>query len=168
MVNSKINNNSYKVEFDETNKFRGVVNTNNFEFVIKSKNTNNYCVVMDGVEYDIDIISADSNNKTVKMFVNGRVFDFALEDKFDLLIKDLGFKDTVENSEKEIKSTMPGLIIDVHVQKGSIVSKGDGLITLEAMKMENIIKASENYIIKEVSIKKGDTVEKNDVLFELE
>jgi len=168
MVNSKINSNSYKVEFDKTNKLKGVVNTVDFEFKIKSEDENNYCVVMDEVEYDIDIISTDSNNKTVKMLVNGKVFDFALEDKFDILIKDLGFNDDVNNYEKYIKSTMPGLVIDIHVKKGSIVSKEENLLTLEAMKMENIIKASENYIIKKINIKKGDAVEKNDVLFELE
>ena len=168
MVNSKINSNSYKVEFEKTNKLKGIVNANDFEFAIKSENANSYCVVMDGIEYDIDVISTDTSKKIVKMFVNGKVFDFELEDKFDLLIKDLGFNNVIDSSEKFVKSTMPGLVIDVHVQNGSIISKGDKLLTIEAMKMENVIKASENYRVKKVNIKKGDTVEKNDVLFELE
>ena len=61
---------------------------------------------------------------------------------------------------------MPGMIIDLRVKAGDQVKAGDPLLVLEAMKMENIIKAPGEGTVKQVKIKKGDTVEKNQVLIE--
>ncbi len=61
---------------------------------------------------------------------------------------------------------MPGLIIDLRVKDGDAVMPGDPLLILEAMKMENMIKASAAGIVKSVKVKKGDSVEKNQVLIE--
>jgi biotin carboxyl carrier protein len=61
---------------------------------------------------------------------------------------------------------MPGLIIDLRVKEGDQVKAGDPLLILEAMKMENIIKASGDSIVKSLKVKKGETVEKNQVLIE--
>jgi biotin carboxyl carrier protein len=64
----------------------------------------------------------------------------------------------------EIKAPMPGLVLDVRVSEGEAVKKGDAIIVLEAMKMENIIKSPTDGIIKKISVKKGVAVEKNQVL----
>ena len=168
MVNSKVNSNTYKVDHDAHNKLKGTVNAEEFEFMIKSEEDKNYCIIKDDVEYDVDVISTDLNKKSVKIIVNGMTFDINIEDEFDALVKRLGFRNKVNNSEKLVKALMPGLIIGVHVVEGEIVSKGQKLLTLEAMKMENVIKASDDLKIKKTNFKKGDTVEKNDILFELE
>ena len=54
------------------------------------------------------------------------------------------------------------------VQPGQTVAKGDGLLILEAMKMENMLKAEEEGIIKSVNVSVGDAVEKNNVLIDFE
>jgi biotin carboxyl carrier protein len=61
---------------------------------------------------------------------------------------------------------MPGLIVDLRVKAGDKVKPGDALLILEAMKMENMIKASAESIVKSVKVVKGDSVEKNQVLIE--
>jgi biotin carboxyl carrier protein len=61
---------------------------------------------------------------------------------------------------------LPGLIVDLHVKAGDSVNPGDALLILEAMKMENLIKASAQSVVKSVRVKKGDSVEKNQVLIE--
>jgi biotin carboxyl carrier protein len=61
---------------------------------------------------------------------------------------------------------MPGLIIDLKVKQGDVVKAGDALLILEAMKMENIIKAPGEGTVKMIKAKKGDSVEKNQVLIE--
>ena len=65
-----------------------------------------------------------------------------------------------------VRAPMPGLIIDLKVRNGDTVKAGDALLILEAMKMENIIKAPGDATVKSVKVSKGDGVEKNQVLIE--
>ena len=167
MINSKINSNNYSIEFDAKNKFRGKINNDSFNFVIKSENNDNYHIVKDGVEYDIDIISVNTEAKSIQTLINGKSFEITLEDEFDAIVNKLGFRNKAKNTEKIVKAHMPGLIINIHVKNGDTVLKGQKLLTLEAMKMENIIKATDTITIKEVKVKKGNTVEKNDILFDI-
>lgn len=66
-----------------------------------------------------------------------------------------------------IKSPLPGTIIDLHVKVGDTVRTGDKLLTLEAMKMENIINSDKSGQIVTVNFKKGDTVMEGDMLIEI-
>ncbi|HNM32873.1 MAG TPA: biotin/lipoyl-binding protein, partial [Chitinophagales bacterium] len=66
------------------------------------------------------------------------------------------------------KAPMPGLVLDILVEAGQAVNKGDNLIILEAMKMENIIKASGSGTVKSIHVQKKDAVEKNQLLIEME
>ena len=59
---------------------------------------------------------------------------------------------------------MPGLVLKVLVNEGQEFKKGDNLLVLEAMKMENILKAPVDGTVKGIKIKAGDKVEKNEVL----
>ena len=61
---------------------------------------------------------------------------------------------------------MPGLVLSVLVKEGDEVKKGDNLLVLEAMKMENIIKSPADVTIKSIKIKASDKVEKNQVLIQ--
>lgn len=60
---------------------------------------------------------------------------------------------------EQVKSPMPGTILDVRVQQGQRVKKGDILVILEAMKMENEIMAPCDGTVSGVNVRKGDTVE---------
>jgi biotin carboxyl carrier protein len=59
---------------------------------------------------------------------------------------------------------MPGLVLKIMVEPGQEVSKGDGLLILEAMKMENIIKAPTDGVVKSIEVEQSNAVEKNQVL----
>lgn len=59
----------------------------------------------------------------------------------------------------QVKAPMPGTILDVRVQSGAHVKKGDVLVILEAMKMENEIQAPADGTVTSVSVRKGDSVE---------
>jgi pyruvate carboxylase subunit B len=63
---------------------------------------------------------------------------------------------------------MPGLVVRVQVQPGGQVSVGDGLVVLEAMKMENELKAQAAGVVKRVRVAPGEAVEKGQVLVEFE
>lgn len=69
---------------------------------------------------------------------------------------------------KVLKAPMPGLIVKVEVEPGQDVKKGDGLVIVEAMKMENELKAAHSGKVKAIKIQTGQPVEKNQVLIEFE
>lgn len=62
---------------------------------------------------------------------------------------------------------MPGLVLKLIVTEGEEIKKGDSVLILEAMKMENIIKAPVDGRIKSIRVKVKEAVEKNQVLLEL-
>jgi len=118
--------------------------------------------------YRAENISVDSLHKTVSITLNGREYSFTIEDNLDQLIDKMGLS-TVDNEvSKEVKAPMPGLILDIMVKPGQAVLQGDSLLILEAMKMENVIKAEADTIVAEVKLSKGDTVEKNQVILVFE
>lgn len=67
-----------------------------------------------------------------------------------------------------IKSPLPGSVIKVFVTVGANVQKGDTLLTLESMKMENSILAEKHGVVKAIHVKAGQAVMQDDALFDLE
>lgn len=68
----------------------------------------------------------------------------------------------------EIKAPMPGRIVKVEVSEGDEVTEGQGLVVVEAMKMENEYKSPLNGVVKTVAVKEGDTVEAGTLLILVE
>ncbi len=68
----------------------------------------------------------------------------------------------------EVMPPMPGRIVEVLVEEGDAVEAGQGLVVLEAMKMQNEIDAPGASVVKEVLVEEGDAVEASDVLVVLE
>jgi biotin carboxyl carrier protein len=67
-----------------------------------------------------------------------------------------------------ILSFIPGTVLDIMIENGQKVKKGDDLMILEAMKMQNKLKCNMDGKIKSIAVKKGDKVSKGTVLLELE
>ena len=123
-------------------------------------------LLIDHKSYRAEVVMADPITKTFEVKINGRLYPVQLKDKFDLLLDKMGMNNGAAGKANSIKAPMPGLIIDLRVTEGDQVKPGDPLLILEAMKMENTIKASADTVVKSVKVKKGDSVEKNQVLIE--
>lgn len=67
-----------------------------------------------------------------------------------------------------LRAPMPGLVIKVEVQEGDVVARGQGLVIVEAMKMENELKAEGDGRVRKVLVTAGHTVEKDQILVEFE
>jgi len=67
-----------------------------------------------------------------------------------------------------IVSFIPGTVLDIMIEPGQVVKKGEELMILDAMKMQNKLKSSMDGKVKSIAVKKGDKVSKGTVLLELE
>lgn len=121
-------------------------------------------VIYQNKSYSLELVSFDKTDKTAAVKVNGSIYKVTVEDQFDQLLKQLGMDNLTTAKVQQIKAPMPGLVLSVLVAVGDEVKKGDSLLVLEAMKMENMIKSPTDGIIKKIAIKQGDKVEKNEVL----
>ena len=70
----------------------------------------------------------------------------------------------VAGAGEKVQAPMPGTILDIKVAVGDTVSRGQTVVILEAMKMENDIVASCDGKITSILVSKGDTVNSDDVL----
>lgn len=121
-----------------------------------------YHLLINNASFTIEIIKAVG--KEVQLVVNGTPYSVVLSDEYDSLLKDLGISTAGNTKSAGLKAPMPGLVLKLLVNEGDEVKKGDNLLVLEAMKMENMIKAQDVCTIKSVRIKAGQTVEKGQIL----
>ena len=123
-------------------------------------------VIYEHKSFNTELVELNKAEKQCIIKVNGNTYKIQVEDQFDQLLKKLGLDNLATNKVAEIKAPMPGLVLNVMVAEGVEVKKGDNLLILEAMKMENILKSSTDGIVKKVLIKQGDKVEKNQLLIQ--
>jgi biotin carboxyl carrier protein len=90
-----------------------------------------------------------------------------VDEKTDRMHKLMGASGAVAKASS-LKAPMPGLILKVEVEVGQLVKKGDGLVVVEAMKMENELRAHAPASVKEIKVKPGQAVEKNQILIVFE
>ena len=151
---------------------------NNFDFNVSPEQVSSldalkmsasqFHVLQGHKSYKCEIETSDINSKSYKVKVNGNIYNINIFNELDILIKDMGFEVGASKKVNDIKAPMPGLILDIHVKVGQEVKEDDGLLILEAMKMENVLTSPRNGIIKSITVSKNDTVDKNQLLIEFE
>ena len=129
---------------------------------------NTFHIIKDNKGYNATLISYNAEEKTMVINVNGNDYEITVKDKYDLLMQQLGINTKSSSAVQHIKAPMPGLIINIAASEGSEVNKGDTLLILEAMKMENVIKSPRDGKIKKVNVQLKQAVEKNQVMIEFE
>ena len=115
---------------------------------------------------EAELLAVDLEAKTLQIRLGHKTTTILLKDRFDLLLEKMGMNAAGSGSLKEIKAPMPGLILDLKVAPGDVVKKGDVVLILEAMKMENSIKSPGDGIVKAVNGSLKQSVEKNQVLIQ--
>ncbi|WP_143310621.1 biotin/lipoyl-containing protein [Chitinophaga vietnamensis] len=130
--------------------------------------TGDYSIIMDGHSYQAQVLKVDRDTKTVVLQINQQQYEVAIEEPIDQLLASMGIKDAMAKKVNDIKAPMPGLVLKVLVSPGQTIRKGDPVLILEAMKMENVFKASADAVVKEVKVTERTAVEKGEVLIVLE
>lgn len=130
---------------------------------------NCFHVIQDHTSYTIEVISRDIASKSFAFKINNKkTVEVVLKDRFDDLLHELGMDAAQTKRLPDIKAPMPGLVVEVKVQSGQSIKKGDAILVLEAMKMENILKATGDGVVKSILVQKGSKVEKNEILVMLQ
>ena len=139
----------------------------NSQFNFEIKNDENWDIVKtkDGLfniiykeKSFIECIKSRQKNKVFEIVINNNNYKVQLKDHFDEALIRLGVEHQDVDKNKAVVSPMPGKVVEVFVGPGDSVDEGDSLIVLEAMKMENIIKATTNGEVKHVYTSVGDSV----------
>lgn len=121
-------------------------------------------IIQDHRSYTATLVSFDAEAKEAIVRLNGAQYTVKMEDAFDQLLKEMGMESLMTAAVSDVKAPMPGKVIRVMAQPGDDVKKGDDLLVLEAMKMENVLQSPADGSVAEVRVASGDTVEKNTVL----
>lgn len=113
------------------------------------------------------ILHVSGEYPDINVTVNGSHVDVKLQNDMDLLLDIMGLKDALAAKDTVIKASIPGLVKKIEVSPGQKIEKGDGLLILEAMKMENEIKAPVSGIVGEINVTEGQAIEKNMKIMEI-
>ena len=104
---------------------------------------------------------------TTIVTVNGKRATVEIKTATDLLLESFGMEAGDSAADREIRAPMPGLVLRVLVAPGDTVEAGQGVAVLEAMKMENELKAPADGTVEAVHAEPGAAVGKNDLLIQL-
>ncbi|NOY78530.1 MAG: biotin/lipoyl-binding protein [Calditrichaeota bacterium] len=123
-----------------------------------------YSLLLDGQSYEVWV---QPQNGTFQIGIEGASYLAKVEDERKRLLKQLTHSDAKAEGVVPIHAPMPGLVVRISVEKGTSVEKGQGLMVIEAMKMENEIKAPVAGVIQSIGVKQGEAIDKNALLLEI-
>ena len=115
-----------------------------------------------------ELVEEQLENRMIRLKINHREFVVSKEGPLDKLIEELGLNKVKVRKLKQLKSPMPGRIVSLAIQVGDEVEVGSELLTLEAMKMENVLKSEGIGTVKSIDVQAGDVVDKGAVLISFE
>lgn len=140
-----------------------------------------YKYKINGKEYNVTVNSVEDNIASLE--VNGKNYQVELEKKEEvkvskpvvarLVAKPAAKAEKTEapvssGSKSGVKSPLPGVILELKVKVGDAVKKGQTVLILEAMKMENNITSDRDGTVTEIKVDKGDSVLEGNVLVIIE
>ena len=126
----------------------------------------NFSLIVNGKSHFVHVDAGEGGRARVSF--GGQTLETHVQDERTRLLERFGFEPAASTVEQKLLAPMPGLVLAVLVQPGDEVVAGQGLLVLEAMKMENELRAKTDARIKAVHVRKGDAVKRQAVLIEFE
>ena len=163
MYQTTLNSQPVTIEFEAGNP---LLNGEPVDWDIVRLSDRTFHILHKNQSVNAELLELNALEKTVRLKLNGHIHEVQLRDRFDLLLEKMGMSNVASTKINELKAPMPGLIVGINVQPDDAVNKGDSLLILEAMKMENVLKAVGEGVIKTIRVTQGDRVEKGQVLVE--
>jgi biotin carboxyl carrier protein len=139
-------------------KFKFTISGNEYEVEIKNFEDDVAKIEVNGTKYEVEVHQEVKASKTPTL----------VRTQVPVDRKDSKIKKTVSSRAYTLKAPLPGNIFKILKQVGDDVKKGDTIMIMEAMKMENNIQSEKDGKITSIKVKEGDAVLQNDVLAEIE
>lgn len=158
----KIEDKEYRGDITKAGNLLNVsLDGNNFQVEIARMDKDHFTLIIDNKPYEIFFETQS------QLTINGEVYSFEIIDEQLAKVLKAG-PEATHKKEVIITAPMPGLVIEVEVNEGDIVKKGQGLLIIEAMKMQNEFKSPRDGTVKKIMVKKGSTVNSRDPLVVIE
>lgn len=122
-------------------------------------------LIVDG--RSVPVSAAPEGEDRIQVTIDGQRTTVQVKDERDLLLDEFGMGDEAA-AGGEVRAPMPGLVLDLLVVEGDEVAPDQGLLVLEAMKMENELKAPSGGVVRAIHASTGDAVDKDALLIEIE
>jgi pyruvate carboxylase subunit B len=113
-------------------------------------------------------VGTAEEDSTWDIHLDGVRFNVNVVDERTQTIRAMTGSATVAQGPKPVRAPMPGLIVRIQVSEGDNVAAGQGVVIIEAMKMENELKAEAQGSVKKVHVQPGQAVEKVTILLEFQ
>jgi biotin carboxyl carrier protein len=159
---AKFGEETYTVDIEEIGKDLYRVTVDGNEFLVDGKKTGrtNYSLIVNNRSFEIEV---DNTEDEYRVLVDGRNYRVHLVDERRVRVG--GAQSGAElQGQQKISVPMPGKVIAVLVSEGDAVEKGQGLVIVEAMKMENEVRSPITGKVTAIRIKAGEAVEAGAVL----
>jgi biotin carboxyl carrier protein len=160
-----------------------ITTINGQDYTVEILESDEHHIIVDGVIYDVDFAQAGDlqvysllvngqsfevhvfpDDEGMQVLVYGTLYHAKVEDERERRLRSSLGKEMGENVEFHLKAPMPGLVVTVPVEEGQHVEKGDVLLVLESMKMQNELKSPRPGAVVRIKVKAGDSVEQKQTL----
>lgn len=126
-----------------------------FEVDARKTGTELWTLLIGHQSHDVDVLST---NGLMHLAVDGQAFEVDVVDELRRALRERKGRFEAEGPQ-QVLAPMPGKVVKVLVKPGDAVEDGQGMIIVEAMKMENLLKAQFKGVVKEVFVAEGQAVE---------
>lgn len=120
-----------------------------------------YSLIVDGKSHESYIYQDDDH---WQVLMHGRLYSVSVEDEREKRLRAAAGGSVAETGEYHLRAPMPGLVVAIHVAEGQDVKRGQVMLILESMKMQNELKAPRDGTIGRIRVKPGETVEQKQTL----
>jgi biotin carboxyl carrier protein len=120
-----------------------------------------FSLILNGKSYESFIYQ---NDEDWEVLIRGRQYQVKIEDEREKRLKAAAGAGVAEGGEFHLKAPMPGLVVAVLINEGQEVKKGQVMLILESMKMQNELKAPRDGTMGRVRVKPGESVEQKQTL----
>ena len=123
-----------------------------------------YSLLVDGKSFEGFVYPGETEWEVLLM---GRQYPVVVEDEREKRLRAAAGGTVSEGGEFHLKAPMPGMIVSIPVEEGQKIEKGDVLLILESMKMQNELKAPRTGTVGRIRVKAGESVEQRQTLLSL-
>lgn len=123
-----------------------------------------FSLILDGRSYEAFVYQGEED---WQVLLRGQQYQVKIEDEREKRLKMAAGGGVAEGGEFHLKAPMPGLVVSVLVEEGQEIKKGQVMLILESMKMQNELKAPRDGVMGRIRVKAGESVEQKQTLLSM-